>query len=348
MPKIVYRGQNDLAFIIDRLSEIHPQFHDLQEMSFLSSQRTIKGFPVARYISFIPFADGSILVCSLYFLLESIIDLDNDRGVIHKRIINSNVYSGISIYFGDTDLNNGPLELFFSKNEIDIGYPKTIPADFLGRQNRLTETTWLTIIIDFIKRKMATVGLNTKLLGSSQIFLRLKNETQSLPPTIHVNSDLSLDALEIFDQVSDELKKQSTKLDRCESFLSRLERSIYDKKIILQSRHDYLRQLYTEKIIDDYHNLKVFTFDEKIIPYVLVSSSEMPDGETGTFHRNLIFVSRDIAKLEWQQQLIAFHEYVENETGSHEKAVKTEIILAKHIGVLEEYQLWIKTIRKLV
>lgn len=76
-------------------------------------------------------------------------------------------------------------------------------------------------------------------------------------------------------------------------------------------------------------------------PYVVTDSSVL--GNVGRSVGGLYFVSVDIAKEPWQEQIVAFHERF-HLNGKHEDAVRKERELVSHLGKYKEYQRWRKGI----
>jgi hypothetical protein len=76
-------------------------------------------------------------------------------------------------------------------------------------------------------------------------------------------------------------------------------------------------------------------------PYVTTDSSVL--GNVGISEGGLYFVSVDIAKERWQEQVVAFHERFCQSKG-HEYAIKKEKELVRHLDKEIEYQRWRKQI----
>jgi|GEM_PF-5083883 len=141
---------------------------------------------------------------------------------------------------------------------------------------------------------------------------------------------------------SREMKEPASRDDRTLNEIlqrvKRIERVAIEHPLVMKGEDAYLKEVYLEKINKDRNNLNVFEFDGRRIAYVLVDNPEIW-GNGGRYHENLIFVAKDIAKQEWQQKIVAYHESLESEIG-HDKAKEKEIELAKALGKEKEYRKW--------
>lgn len=186
-------------------------------------------------------------------------------------------------------------------------------------------------------------GVIEDILKYAKIELFLKNVNIDLISLSENLPNPQQKIVDIIESTKESHKEHTRKLEEILELTKTIKKRTDDHPIILKSDSSYLEDLYTQKINENMDNLRILEFNNHKIPYVVVNSREI-SGSTGRLSSNLFFVAKNLAQEDWQEKIIAYHEFTEAKTGSHDKARKLELKLARYLGKEKEYLNWIKTI----
>ncbi len=117
-------------------------------------------------------------------------------------------------------------------------------------------------------------------------------------------------------------------------FLSDLFQSIKQVPYLFTTSFEYFKAAYNKSLVE-------VEVDGERFKYCLLSMDESVEN-LGRCCNNAIVISDKIPKI--FRPIIAYHEYIEGKTGSHDEAVRRESVAARNMGLEKELKEWLGSI----